>query len=102
MESQGEYGGEDGYGHSNGIDALRAAKDCVGDSSDGWTGDGCDLKGTGSPGDCVREMFCGNQLRQQRAARRPVETAEDSEQYEDNINCMNRARGAPVDREEKR
>src|ERR1700681_3905184 len=57
-------------------------------------------------------MFFGNQLRQQRAARRPVETAEDPEQHEDNIDRMNRdrmngdrvnrLRGAPTDREQKR
>src|ERR1700693_855485 len=47
-------------------------------------------------------MFFGNQLWQQRAARRPVETAEDSEQHEDNVNRMNRLWGAPADREQKR
>src|SRR4029077_8462830 len=102
MDAQSKNGGQNGYGYGNGIDAFRAAKERVGDSSDGGAGDGCDLKGTGSPGDCVREMFFGNQLRQQRAARRPVETAEDSEQYENNVNCVNRARSAPVDRQQKR
>src|ERR1700674_4557510 len=57
-------------------------------------------------------MFFGNQLRQQRAARRPVEKAEDPEQHEDNIYRMNRdrmngdrvnrMRAAPADREQKR
>src|SRR6266849_4545582 len=47
-------------------------------------------------------MFFGNQLRQQRAARRPVETAEYPEQHEDDVNRVNRLRRAPADREQKR
>src|SRR5216683_2169942 len=102
MDAQSKNGGQNGHGYGNGIDAFRAAKERVGDSSDGGTGDGCDLKGAGGPGDRVRKMFFRNQLRQQRAARWPVETAEDPEEHEDNVNRVNRLRSAPADREQKR
>src|SRR5258707_12077506 len=46
-------------------------------------------------------MFFGNQVRQDGTAHGKVETAENSEQYQDNVDGMHGMRGTPTDREQQ-
>ena len=85
MDAEGEDGRDDRDGHGQGIDSFRAVEERVGDSSGGGAGDGCHLEGAGVPGDGVGEVFFGNQMRQDGAAYRKIETAEDTEQNEDDV-----------------
>ena len=101
VNAQGEDAGHDGHSHGSGIDGFRAAKEGVDNSSDGWAGDGCDLKSAGIPGDRVREVFFGNQLRQDGPAHGKVETAEHTEQHEDNVDRMHGMRRTPTDCEQQ-
>src|SRR5258707_9628729 len=46
-------------------------------------------------------MFFGNQVRQDGTAHGKVETAENSVQYQDNVDGMHGMRGTPTDREQQ-
>jgi hypothetical protein len=71
------------------IHSFRATKKGIGDSTDRRSGNRCDLKGAGVPGNCIGEVFFRNQLRQKRAAGRPVEAAHDAEENQHDIDKVN-------------
>src|SRR5271167_662818 len=101
MDAKGEDDGEDRYGNGESIDGVRAAEKGVGDSSEGWAGDGCDLKCAGIPGDSVGEVFFGDQMRQDGSAYGKAETPADADKSKNGVDQVNRLRSTPTDGEQQ-
>jgi hypothetical protein len=101
MNAEGEEDGEDRDGDGESVDGVRAAEQGVGDATDRGSGDGCDLKGAGIPGDGVGEMLFGNEVGENGAADGKAETAEDSEEDENEVDGVYGVGSAPTDGEEQ-
>src|ERR1035438_10034445 len=101
MDTEGETHRENRHGNRQSIDGMRTAKKGVGDTSESGARDGGDLKSAGIPGDGVGEVFFGNEVRENRPAHGKAETAANSDQDQDDIDQVNRLRGAPTDPEQQ-
>src|SRR6266446_1143433 len=81
------------------IDGGGAAKSGINNSSQRRAENCRELKDTGGPGNGARKMFFGNQLREQSAAHRTIQRANDAEEYDYGIDRIDRM--TPVQRDEQ-